>query len=160
MKTQRWCDFPRLEKIVTAQCALGPDSIHGPSHWRRVERHGVWLARETAADAFVIRLFAWLHDACRENEYEDPAHGHRGAELATHLCGKEFGLEDEAFEKLIFACKYHTSHLHHEDITIGMCWDADRLDLGRVGIEPSADFMSTPQARERVRFISGALRSK
>ena len=28
-------------------------------------------------------------------------------------------------------------------ITIGTCWDADRLDLGRVGVIPSVDFMST-----------------
>jgi len=29
------------------------------------------------------------------------------------------------------------------DKTIGACWGADRLDLTRVGIEPSRRFMST-----------------
>ena len=33
-------------------------------------------------------------------------------------------------------------------ITIGTCWDADRLDLGRVGVIPSVDFMSTQDGKE------------
>ena len=37
------------------------------------------------------------------------------------------------------------------DPTIGCCWDADRLDLGRVGIEPEAEYQSTVAAREMVR---------
>ena len=36
-------------------------------------------------------------------------------------------------------------------ITIGTCWDADRLDLGRVGIIPSSDFMSTQAGKESAR---------
>jgi uncharacterized protein len=33
--------------------------------------------------------------------------------------------------------------LMHQDATIQSCWDADRLDLGRVGIEPSKQYLST-----------------
>lgn len=33
--------------------------------------------------------------------------------------------------------------------TIGCCWDADRLDLGRVGIEPDPELMSTDAGRKR-----------
>ena len=32
--------------------------------------------------------------------------------------------------------------------TVGCCWDADRLDLPRVGVAPTAEFMSTPVWRE------------
>ena len=35
-----------------------------------------------------------------------------------------------------------------EHPTIGTCWDADRLDLGRVGIVPQPKFMSTAFAKE------------
>jgi hypothetical protein len=34
------------------------------------------------------------------------------------------------------------------DGTIGTCWDADRLDLPRVGIWPSAALLSTDAAGE------------
>jgi uncharacterized protein len=33
------------------------------------------------------------------------------------------------------------------DVTVQTCWDADRLDLGRVGIRPVASRLCTPAAR-------------
>jgi hypothetical protein len=35
------------------------------------------------------------------------------------------------------------------DPTVGVCFDADRLDLGRVGIEPDPELMSTEAGRKR-----------
>jgi uncharacterized protein len=32
-------------------------------------------------------------------------------------------------------------------VTVSTCWDADRLDLGRVGIEPHPDYLCTAEAR-------------
>jgi hypothetical protein len=32
--------------------------------------------------------------------------------------------------------------------TIGVCWDADRLDLPRVGTRPTSDRMSTPYGKQ------------
>jgi len=144
-------DYQRLWQHVLAQFAGGPASIHGPSHWRRVERNGLWLSAKTAADATVVRLFAVFHDSRRENDDCDPGHGARGAELAAELRGILFELPDEAFHLLHRACEGHTDELHSDDPTIGTCWDADRLDLGRVGITPSADFLSTRPARELAR---------
>jgi hypothetical protein len=46
------------------------------------------------------------------------------------------------------ACVWHTEEKHHTDPTIGTCWDADRLDLGRVGMIPNARFMSTAFGKE------------
>ena len=37
----------------------------------------------------------------------------------------------------------HTGGGLSKDPTIGTCWDADRLTLRRVGIEPAARYMST-----------------
>jgi uncharacterized protein len=39
-----------------------------------------------------------------------------------------------------------------EHPTIGTCWDADRLDLGRVGARPDPKYMST-EARKRAARI-------
>lgn len=34
-------DWDRLWEHVTSEFACGRDSIHGPSHWRRVEENGL-----------------------------------------------------------------------------------------------------------------------
>ncbi len=148
MSDLRWCDFPALEQIVCSQFQGDIQSIHGLHHWRRVERHGIWLSARTGADVMVVRLFAWFHDSRRFNDFTDQGHGGRGADYAAELRGKVFGLEDEAFAQLWSACQGHTDELHSPDPTIGTCWDSDRLDLGRVGILPSSDYMSTDFAKE------------
>jgi uncharacterized protein len=42
---------------------------------------------------------------------------------------------------------YHTDGMVAADPTTQTCWDADRLDLGRVGIRPNAELLCTPAAR-------------
>lgn len=141
-------DFDRLWRHITAQTHTREYSIHGPDHWKRVERNGLLLATRTGADTTVVRLFAVFHDSRRENDGYDESHGARGAAFATTLRGNLFTLPDDAFTLLHYACTWHTEGQHHPDPTIGTCWDADRLDLGRVGIIPDPEFMSTPFARE------------
>ena len=141
-------DSDRLWKHVASQFHTQEYSIHGPAHWRRVERNGLLLATRTGADATLVSLFAVFHDSRRENEGWDKGHGARGAELARLLRGQLFDLTDDDFEILHYACTWHTEGKHHEDPTIATCWDADRLDLGRVGIIPSRKFMSTDFGRE------------
>ncbi|HXV13085.1 MAG TPA: hypothetical protein VEC56_02670 [Candidatus Krumholzibacteria bacterium] len=133
---------------VIAQFACGVDSIHGPSHWRRVERDGLYIAERTGAIVEVVTLFALFHDSRRENEDEDEGHGERGAAFAASLRGVMFDLPHEHFDLLHHACARHTDGETSDDPTVGACWDADRLDLGRVGIVPSADYMSTAVGRE------------
>jgi uncharacterized protein len=118
-------------------------SVHGPDHWRRVERNGCILAARTGAIVPVVRLFALFHDSRRENDGYDSDHGRRGAEFAAKVRGSWFQLPDDQFELLRYACVWHTDGHHHEDPTIGTCWDADRLDLGRVGMIPDPSYMST-----------------
>ena len=43
-------------------------------------------------------------------------------------------LTDERFQLLHYACVWHTDGGHHDDPTIGTCWDVDQLDPGRVGV--------------------------
>ncbi|MDF1860260.1 MAG: hypothetical protein P1U87_08595 [Verrucomicrobiales bacterium] len=123
-------------------------SIHGPDHWLRVERNACILAHRTGACIEVVRLFALFHDSRRINDWTDSGHGERGAQLAAELRGSLYDLSDENFEVLQYACTWHTEGHHHEDPTIGTCWDADRLDIGRAGISPDAAFMSTEFGRE------------
>jgi uncharacterized protein len=141
-------DFDRLWQIVESQHRLHGYSVHGPDHWRRVERNGILLATRTGADVAVVRLFALFHDCRREDDGWDQGHGTRAAAYAASIRGSAYELEDVRFEILRYACEWHTDGGKHDDPTIGTCWDADRLDLGRVGVIPEPGFMSTQFGRE------------
>ncbi len=143
-------DFDALWRHVLTEAKPDAHSIHGPDHWRRVERNGVYLAREIGANIDIVRLFALFHDSCRENEHYDPGHGRRGAAYAAKLHGRFFTLDAAALECLVYACAYHTDKTHAEDITVGACWDADRLDLRRVYITPDAAYLNTTPAKRIV----------
>ena len=141
-------DYGRLWQHVSAQFHALEHSVHGPDHWRRVERNALLLAPQTGADIVVVRLFAVFHDCRRENDFFDEGHGARGAEYASSLRNTFFHLPDDAFELLLYACRWHTDGQRHEHPTIGTCWDADRLDLGRISVIPDPKFMSTDFGRE------------
>lgn len=130
---------------------LGEQSIHGPAHWERVERHAVALATHGGGDQTIVRLFALFHDVCRWSDGGDHEHGARGAALAAALRGTWLDLPDERFQLLEYACIWHTFGQVSDDPTIGACWDADRLDIWRAGIMPVERYMSTEFARELVR---------
>ena len=126
-------------------------SIHGPEHWEQVERNVIELGENTpGCDIEIARLFAILHDCKRQDEEKDKGHGERAAEFARELYDKGMlEIDPEQFSILKFAIKHHNDGLVSNDPTIGVCWDADRLDLPRVGIVLSANMFSTQYAKER-----------
>ena len=144
-------DFRRLLEIITAQFPLNIHSVHGPKHWRQVEKNGLMLAKETGADVTIIRLFSLFHDSRRENDNKDDGHGIRGAELARAMRGTHFDAADLDFEILMEACRYHTDGRPTSNLTIATCWDADKLDLPRVGIITDPDRMGTAPGRRLAR---------
>lgn len=121
---------------------------HGFVHWARVLENGLRLAKITGADTEVVTLFAMFHDARRVNQQRDDGHGHRGADLARSMRATLVHLDDARFDLLYEACRLHTDGLTAGDPTVVTCWDADRLDLGRVGIPPKAKRLCTDAARE------------
>lgn len=110
--------------------------------------NGLLLAEETKAKIAVVELFAFLHDARRNNEYKDDLHGRRAAKMVRDSQGVFFQLPPDEIELLAFACEFHTSGLMDGDVTVMTCWDADRLDLGRVGIKPIAGKLCTEAAKK------------
>jgi uncharacterized protein len=120
---------------------------HGVAHWARVFENGLRLAEESGAITLVVQLFAILHDCRRRNEHHDPGHGPRAAALARTLLGEAFDLPKDQFRLLHRACAGHTHERTHPDVTIQTCWDADRLDLGRVGMTPDPRYLCTEIAR-------------
>ncbi len=126
---------------------------HGIFHWQRVNQRGLTLATTTGANPRVVTAFAYLHDACREDEYEDPLHGHRGAANAVKLNQiGSLGLSLQEEELLYEAIYDHSDGKLHTNPTIATCWDADRLDLWRVGVTPAARFLSTNAAKAMLKI--------
>ena len=142
-------DWEAVRRYAQAIFACGEHSIHGPLHWARVEKNGLELAAETGADETVVRLFAILHDTCRLDDGDDPGHGPRAADTLATLIGVLFTLDPERLVLLEQAIRHHTDGLTSDNLTIGTCWDADRLDLWRVGKKPEGRYMST-EAGKRI----------
>jgi uncharacterized protein len=149
--------IPLILHAILEDYALPWDGHHGIAHWARVLENGLRLAGETGANIEVVRLFAILHDSRRINEGSDPDHGPRAAEFASSLRGRLFDLPEPEFRLLHRACSGHTHERTHPDVTIRTCWDADRLDLGRVGITPHPSRLCTEAARrpEIIKWADG-----
>lgn len=165
-----------------AGLATTNSEIHGSAHWVRVAEYGRLLANAEGLDRRLqrcVEIFGWVHDLERRRDGEDVSHGERAAAkietewrglLGAHLSAAEIAL-------LARAVRYHSDSLSaaeavreglFEDVhirealiekVVGCCWDADRLDLLRLGIRPSGRYMSTnswglvlPQAEWRNRL--------
>lgn len=80
------------------------------------------------------------------NDWADLEHGVRAADMIPTIRNtilKDF--TDEEVALLEKACRYHTTEHRIGNPTIDVCFDADRLDLGRVGIVPNPKLMATEQ---------------
>lgn len=127
---------------VSQDWQLGP--VHGIEHWRRVERNGLLLATEEV-NIKVVRLFAYLHDHKRIDDGWDLEHGRRAAENLDNLRHSLLSdLTEEEFSMLRRACLEHTVTQSTGIPTIDACFDADRLDLPRVGYMPDPLRMASP----------------
>lgn len=124
------------------------DGFHGIEHWDRVYANGQ-LLMTPEVNPLVIGLFAYLHDYCREDDGTDLEHGPRAAEfidtvrdtLLKDVCDDDVRILKEA-------CRLHTVTDKTGNPTIDACFDADRLDLGRVGITPDPARMATKKGKE------------
>ncbi|MBN1429559.1 MAG: hypothetical protein JXB07_14390 [Anaerolineae bacterium] len=137
----------KLLNAIIKQYSLPLEGLHGLSHWARVLENGRLLAPLTGARLEVVELFAVFHDARRRNESTDYRHGHRAADYVRaqrHL----LDLNERDFDLLVMACAYHVDGGTIGDVTVQTCWDADRLDICRVGLQINPKYLCTEAARE------------
>jgi uncharacterized protein len=134
---------------IASQYRLDPTHTHGLSHWARVLENGLKLAEHEGGDTTVICLFAIFHDACRHNQTLDPGHGTRGAKLAETMLKGHPQVTDHQLKLLTQACREHTSGKTLAELTVKICWDADRLDLARAGIKPNPRRLCTHTAKNK-----------
>ncbi len=155
-----WDDLDDLVRTVEAHATHLGSAIHGPSHWRAVGAVAAELAGAAHGpgapagggrpDPELLLLFALLHDAMREDDGRDLDHGPRAALLLERLRADDaIRIDDERAAVLAEALHDHTNGTLSADPTIGTCWDADRLLIGRVGFVPDARFCSTAEGRRR-----------
>ena len=96
-----------------------------------------------------------LHDSKREDEFEDKHHGKRASWFAQKLlAGDIISLNDEDSRRLVYACANHTysdkGDPLFDDRIVQICFDSDRLDIGRVGLEVDVKYLVTEYARKMV----------
>ena len=141
-------DYDRsgLIALIKSEFKLDWHGIHGANHWARVLHHGKNIAQIRKGDLLVVELFGFLHDSCRLAEGRDPLHGERAAEFAHGIHGDYYQLSSKQLDALCYAMMHHSGGEVSTNKTIQTCWDADRLDLGRVGIYPSPRFLSKEAA--------------
>lgn len=123
------------------------NGLHGAPHWSRVRDNGLRLAEETGANARIVEYFAFLHDVCRRDDGRDPEHGLRAARFARAIRADHIALDNFEFELLVAALERHTGGRNPGEVTVATCWDADRLDIGRVGSVPNPEYLCTDAAR-------------
>lgn len=119
-----------------------------------------WWGHHGIAHGHVVELFAYFHDSRRINEHQDEGHGLSGAQFAKYLKGKLFEATDHEMDLLCYACEHQSDGMIQGDPTALTCWDADRLDLGRVGITPKARYLCTDVARTEVSMTRANRRSQ
>jgi uncharacterized protein len=132
-------------------------TYHGPDHWARVGQHALAVSRSLGVDPLVPYLFSIVHDSQREDDGIDPDHGKRAAHFVRNRREDLFGFLSEAeVDVLAHACARHSNGETEGDVWTRACWDADRLDLGRVGITPDPAYLCTEYGR-RADVIGAAL---
>jgi uncharacterized protein len=137
-----------LVEAVLPRAWRRQSEFHGEEHWRCVASTGLALGDElVGVDRVLVLCFGLLHDTRRENEWIDPGHGPRAAAFAAELRAEGLlDLGEERFRLLEEAVRLHSDGHVSGDPTIGACWDADRLHLPRVLIDPDPARFSTRAA--------------
>ena len=137
-----------LVQVLRREFSLDWGGIHGAAHWARVRFNGLRIARVNGARSDVVECFALLHDSQRMHDGTDKLHGARAADYVRRINRALLHLDASGLDQLVYACQYHSDGLTEADTTVQTCWDADRLDLGRVGIKPNPSRLCTIAASD------------
>ena len=136
-------------------------SEHGIAHWARVWRNARELCSAEGVDPLVPCLFSFLHDSCRYEEGNDIEHGPRAAEFIAGLYEKrELDIKASDLVLLCKAVEFHSCGYTDAEPIVQVCWDADRLDLGRVGVHPNPNYLCTQHAKKTSTIEAALKRSE
>lgn len=147
-------DYTEVLNWAIENSHFSDSAIHGVNHWLTVKSNGLMLARHYKnIDETVVSLFGLLHDIGRRDEGRDPGHGLRAAKKIIDIQHTLLSsLTSYQFDLLYTAIAGHDTNQKTKNITVGACWDADRLDLPRVGVKPISHYLYTQHAKSFTRF--------
>ena len=124
---------------------------HGIAHWSRVWYNARFLCSELGLKPVVPCAFSYLHDSQRFDEGPDYLHGPRACEWLDRLYHNgqlgPLNLDYRDYKLLVRAIAGHSNGETEEHPIVQVCWDSDRLDLGRVGIRPDPRYLCTEPAK-------------
>lgn len=137
----KWDDVAgRLSEVLPL-----PDSqIHGYEHARRVGLFAEMLARTYGADPLFAVVAAYCHDCGRLNDGEDPEHGKRSWQRCADSVSRLF--TGAPLDQLRVAIEEHPLGMTSDVPLIAALWDADRVDLMRLGYKLESRFFSDSRA--------------
>jgi hypothetical protein len=72
-----------------------------------------------------------------------PEHGQRSAQFVLELKQIELEFLNDEQVNLLWFCKNHNDGIISDNVTIGTCFDSDRIELIRCGMVPKPSLMST-----------------
>ena len=133
---------------------------HGVNHWKRVLDNATKIYIGSGEhfgenEQIAAALFAMLHDCERQDECQDEDHGHRAAYYFESIAYRFHNRLGEAMiDKIEHAIRWHNAGMVTEDFYTQAMWAADRLDLTRVGIDPSPSLLVLPAA---IKLIKGSV---
>ena len=140
-----------LKDYIAENKQVWHSPFHGINHWDNVWMNGQEIGWAVDADMEVVEYFSYLHDCQRWSEGSDWLHGPRAAQFA-HENRELFDLSSSQFKDLIGAVAGHTKLQPGckagENPTIAACWDADRLDIWRVGYAVDPRYLFTERAKD------------
>lgn len=134
-----------IRQLGREQFIMDQYSIHGFDHWEAVHDNGMLLGMQPGVDLIVVKLFSYLHDCKRIDDGYDEFHGERAAHFVEWLRSHAYltFINEKQYTELYHACFYHNKAEVSNNLTIGACYDSDRLELIRCGTVPKPEFMST-----------------
>ena len=157
--------FSQHQTLLDHVCdayALYLYGAHGIEHWESVYRNTQRLANAYSITSDVFIFFALLHDCKREDEDEDFEHGKRAAlAIQGYQEAGLIPLNPDDLARLVYACANHTkadkTDPLYQDLVVQICLDADKLDIGRVGVIPHESHFLTDVAKKIVKNSTSKL---
>lgn len=141
-KARKQISWHSLLSEVQQGATHASSPLHGDKHWRAVAAAGIEIAGNNFEQRAVALAFGMIHDCQRLNDDWDPEHGLRAASWASRSQQLAGLIGKEGRNLVSQACLDHENGFTSNDETIGLCWDADRINLWRVGVCPDQRFFS------------------
>ena len=137
------------EILLAPFCTCGGLVLHGISHLRRVAILSGRLANAVGEDVESAIVMGFLHDCARRNDKNDIDHARDSEVLARGLIERFYSHLD--VDRICEAIAGHADGDVTSDPFTGCLWDADRLELKRIGRTIDLDLLSTKVAKRLAR---------